>query len=404
MTSEANEPPQSGLPKGRPKHAKLARPDFGQFGRNEFAFVGTDCSTIKRVCGQIIAQLSAKNWKIGYIDAAHPKGDCPEPLPGRLADGAATEFSDNISHGQFFLKNKPNPFQNRAFFNENNLIFINGNHFAGQKQVVFMDPKKEASLQKRLAQLTDVAAFMFPDGQTAPFEWLKTALPNWAEIPVFHHENRSGLVDFFEKMAQISVAPLSGLVLAGGKSERMGRDKGAIEWYDGEPQRDFLAKMLQKLLADGTDSPEIFIAGRPGQFPAGGQFPVQPDSFTGLGPLGAILTAFREKPGAAWLVVACDLPLLDPATVDFLIKNRRPDCVATAFRNPANGMPEPLITIWEPMSYAVILSFLAQGYSCPRKVLMNADCHLLDAPNPAALTNVNTPEEAAEVQKMGGFR
>ena len=73
--------------------------------------------------------------------------------------------------------------------------------------------------------------------------------------------------------------------------------------------------------------------------------------------------------------------------------------MATAFRSPVNAFPEPLIAIWEPRSYPVLLQFLAQGYSCPRKVLINSPVELLEAPNPLALKNVNTPEELAEVRE-----
>ncbi|HNM25011.1 MAG TPA: NTP transferase domain-containing protein, partial [Saprospiraceae bacterium] len=122
------------------------------------------------------------------------------------------------------------------------------------------------------------------------------------------------------------------------------------------------------------------------------------DTFADLGPYGAILSAFRSQPDAAWLVVACDLPLLDAETLRFLADNRAVGATATAFRSPHDDMPEPLIAIWEPKSYAQLLSFLAQGYSCPRKVLLNTDTRLLDAPRAAALTNVNTPEE---LEKLG---
>jgi molybdopterin-guanine dinucleotide biosynthesis protein A len=73
--------------------------------------------------------------------------------------------------------------------------------------------------------------------------------------------------------------------------------------------------------------------------------------------------------------------------------------IATAFNSPDNEFPEPLITIWEPKSYSILLSFLAQGYSCPRKVLINSDVNLLQAPNPEALTNVNTPEDLEKVKR-----
>ena len=113
--------------------------------------------------------------------------------------------------------------------------------------------------------------------------------------------------------------------------------------------------------------------------------------------MGAILSAFRENPNAAWLVVACDLPLLDETTLNFLIKNRDTSKIATTFRSPESkeGFPEPLITIWEPKSYPVLLQFLAQGISCPRKVLINSDVHVLDAPLPETLMNANTPDDKA---------
>ena len=99
-------------------------------------------------------------------------------------------------------------------------------------------------------------------------------------------------------------------------------------------------------------------------------------------------------------MVACDLPLLDESTLKYLLENRNPSSLATAYVNAEDGFPEPLITIWEPKSYPVLLAYLAQGYSCPRKVLINSDTHLLKAPDATALTNVNTPEELDQVKRM----
>ncbi|MGZ3929785.1 MAG: hypothetical protein ACXVJG_22695, partial [Mucilaginibacter sp.] len=83
----------------------------------------------------------------------------------------------------------------------------------------------------------------------------------------------------------------------------------------------------------------------------------------------------------------------------FLIEQRKTSAVATAFNSPDNEFPEPLITIWEPKSYPILLAFLAQGYSCPRKALINNEVNLLKSPNPEALTNVNTPEDLEKVKR-----
>ena len=74
--------------------------------------------------------------------------------------------------------------------------------------------------------------------------------------------------------------------------------------------------------------------------------------------------------------------------------------MATAFESPYNNLPEPLITIWEPKSYPVLLSFLSQGYTCPAKVLRNSDTTILKIKNPEALTNVNTQEELEKIQQV----
>ena len=130
------------------------------------------------------------------------------------------------------------------------------------------------------------------------------------------------------------------------------------------------------------------------------EYPLVVDTYLNLGPMGAILSAFRQDPNSAWLVVACDLPLLDAATIGYLLKNRNPSAIATAFRSPVDEFPEPLIAIWEPKAYPALLSFLAQGFSCPRKVLINSPVELLTAPDPMALRNANTPEEAVEIARL----
>ena len=53
---------------------------------------------------------------------------------------------------------------------------------------------------------------------------------------------------------------------------------------------------------------------------------------------------------------------------------------------------EPLITIYEPKAYPVLLQYLAQGYSCPRKMLINSDVEIIEVDD-SLIRNINTPEE-----------
>jgi molybdopterin-guanine dinucleotide biosynthesis protein A len=53
---------------------------------------------------------------------------------------------------------------------------------------------------------------------------------------------------------------------------------------------------------------------------------------------------------------------------------------------------EPLITIYEPKAYPILLQYLAQGYSCPRKMLINNDVEIVEVDDDL-IQNINTPEE-----------
>ena len=102
-----------------------------------------------------------------------------------------------------------------------------------------------------------------------------------------------------------SIAKLYGLVLSGGKSTRMGTDKGLIE-YHGVPQREYLYNLLSQVCEN------TFISLREEQkaeVPETMKTIVDLNEFRG--PYNGLLSAHKKYPDAAWLVLACDLPLMD---------------------------------------------------------------------------------------------
>lgn len=189
---------------------------------------------------------------------------------------------------------------------------------------------------------------------------------------------------FFETRAPA----IKGLVLAGGRSVRMGQDKGLIPWH-GKPQREYLVLLLESL---GLPA---YISCRPDQAADLEAYPVIVDQLADQGPLGAIYSAFQTDPQSAWLVLACDMPLLDAGVIRYLLEQRNPALAATAYRAPAfsDHSPDPLAAIWEPAILPVIERRLLAGLRCARKALVEAGVHVLDAPDPLKLSNVNTPED-----------
>ena len=182
---------------------------------------------------------------------------------------------------------------------------------------------------------------------------------------------------------------LLGLVLAGGRSKRMQRDKAALQYRPGETQLDAAVRLL------GSRVAQVFVSVRADQRDdeTRAAYPHIVDRGDVEGPIAGISAALAAHPDAAWLVLACDLPFLDARTLDTLIAARDPHADATAFRSTHDGLPEPLCAIYEPRALAAITAHIAAGKNCPRKFLINGHAVLLTQPNPRALDNVNTVAE-----------
>lgn len=109
-------------------------------------------------------------------------------------------------------------------------------------------------------------------------------------------------------------APLTGILLAGGKSSRMGREKGLVE-FRGKP----LISYGIDLLSTYTD--QILISSANPDYLQFG-FDMVPDEMTGRGP-AAGLAASLNRTRTDWnLVLACDLPFMEPELIDQLLSVR----------------------------------------------------------------------------------
>ena len=161
-----------------------------------------------------------------------------------------------------------------------------------------------------------------------------------------------------------ATAPLVGVVLAGGQSRRMGAAKWALD-YHGEPQAHRTARLLGRRVR-----PRRAVGRRAGPRPAA-DLPVVADARRVRGPAAGILAALAAFPGAALLVVA-----VRPAAARRADARRRsspratPARLATAFRSPRDGSPEPLCAVWEPAA-AAVLAARGRGRpaACPRRFL-----------------------------------
>lgn len=358
------------------KHPPLASPYSGTFARLEWAVLGATCSAVR----QLVADLSPllrKAGKLAFVDASH------EP---------ATPLTDldYLQQGQglqLHWQQAPGDRLQQGYFNHTAIALVNGNHFEAERQLLVVDPERLPKLEKRMHQCKQVDALILKDSDTELPEFLKQHLPDWEQLPRFLLTDKDKLANWMLVQQRSSIPPLQGLILAGGHSRRMGFDKGQIVYHQ-QPQREHLYQLLTGM---GISTK---LSCRPDQVPDMPRgFELLPDSFLGLGPMGALLSAFREAPDSAWLVLACDLPLVDEKALRYLTEQRDPAAAATAYRNPDNQLPEPLIAIWEPAMYTVLLQLLNRGKACVRKAMMQAGTQLVDPPDARILINVNTPDD-----------
>ncbi len=363
------------------KHPPLLRPLGDHYARTDVALVGSTCAVMDELIVSWSATLQPAFKTLSVI------GDHAESPEGTLLQIGSKRFSTPESGW-----NEYDERLQRSYFD---CALVNGNHYPAARQIVFIDEKKASTLERRREQLTNVIAIILVGGarQQVP-TWLKEDLAGKPAPQVSSLETADGLVlPILENLLRTRVPALKTLVLTGGKSQRMGQRKADLVYRpDGKTEAERIALICNELL---PGSVHISVAD-PEQTPLKG-FPNLPDRFPGLGAAGAICTAFMTDPNAAWLVIACDLPLLEKEQIQTLLKARSPGRLATAYQLASQRFPEPLIAIYEPKAYQRLLQFLSMGYACPRKVLINSDVNKLVTKDERPFMNANTPEERAEV-------
>ena len=183
-----------------------------------------------------------------------------------------------------------------------------------------------------------------------------------------------------------------GLLLIGGKSSRMGSDKSELVLRDGLTQRERGIKLL-KSVCD-----QVFISTNEDT----GEPNAITDAFGQVGPLGAIASAQQHDSDTPWLVLACDLPLLEEEHLQSLVKNRSDTHKASYFASASDNLPEPLCAIWEPGSVQAVRTALKSGRKCPRSVLIalqdRGEGHALPSPGLWPLANTNTEADLIEIR------
>lgn len=362
------------------KHTNLVKRNNDIFAPNEVTFLGSNCNTISKLVIQLSESL--KQYNLAYFDASHNKEEDTNILSKYVFHHKGNLAISSLG--------KINAYQQRLDFAKYDLVFVNGNHYKGAKQILILDEAKESSVLKRIDQLDDIQCIIKLNSETEIFPFLKQKYLDISSKPVYLIDNIDEISKHIHSIIKAKVAPVKGLILVGGKSTRMGYDKAKLN-YHGKPQKENIKNIIENC---GLKT--FYSIGNNNIFkPSENEIS---DKFIDLGPFGGICSAFQQNPNTAWLVIATDLPFIDEEIIQLLLTKRNSSKAATCIKGKGKQFPEPLITIYEPKAYPILLQYLAQGYSCPRKMLINSDVEIIEVED-HFIQNVNTPEEFEKAKK-----
>lgn len=186
---------------------------------------------------------------------------------------------------------------------------------------------------------------------------------------------------------------VAGLLLAGGYSRRMGRDKAGMI-YHGRDQLHHAFDLLQSLTT------ACYVAIREDQLAEDHRstLPCLLDIAGVAGPAAGLLAAQRRHPEASWLLLACDMPLMDRSTLQALLLAAKVDQQAAVIAYAAaDGRIEPMCSLWRPASKVCLQREATTSRIGLRHIAEQLRIRLLQAAEPERLVNANTPDESAAI-------
>jgi len=207
--------------------------------------------------------------------------------------------------------------------------------------------------------------------------------------------------------------PLSGAVLSGGQSRRLGQDKALLRLWD--PQGPTLLEATINRLAAICDEVLVISDGPHPDWPALAARTVE-DRYPGGGSLGGIYTGLLEAAHPFLLVVACDMPFLQPTLLRYMAGRPRDYDVLIPRMHVTKEQKtnqdahqlhlEPLHAIYGRPCREPMRALLERGerqiirfFPAVRVRYLTAEEIAPFDPQGLAFWNVNTPKDLEEVRR-----
>jgi len=187
----------------------------------------------------------------------------------------------------------------------------------------------------------------------------------------------------------------TGIVLAGGASKRMGRDKALVE-LDGHALVSIGAAAMQAAGADHV----LVVGGDEDGVRALGLDWI-PDEHPGEGPLGGVISGLRASPHPLAVVLACDMPRIDADTVERLVAALVEQPQAMAAVAVADEQRQALTAAYRHRILPILERAFAAGERAPRRALEAVRVVEVAGLDPERLADVDRPEDLSRYDSPG---
>ncbi|HQO50916.1 MAG TPA: molybdenum cofactor guanylyltransferase [Bacteroidales bacterium] len=186
------------------------------------------------------------------------------------------------------------------------------------------------------------------------------------------------------------MALITGIVLAGGKSNRFGSDK-ALAVY-GELQ---LIEYSIHVVQPCCD--RVVISANSNNYKHLG-YNVVKDNYSNAGPLAGIEASMKMFPSEIYLVASCDIPLINSSIYRKMIQSMKGVQAAVACNK--NGQAEPLIAVYAADVYQTIKDHLEKGHFKANLILEKIRCNYITVDDEVLLRNINTLEQLEQIREL----
>ncbi len=189
---------------------------------------------------------------------------------------------------------------------------------------------------------------------------------------------------------------VSGIILAGGQSSRMGQDKGLLVLH-GKPLVQHIIDALKPITSN------IIIIANSDDYKKFG-YPVYNDIIKEKGPVGGIYTALSNSSSLNNIILSCDTPFISTDFLRFLVSKSKKSLVTVpSFNNKIH----PLIGVYKKTAICVFKKALEDGdpYNFNLKLMRvneHLNCHIVNVDekqfNEQLFFNINTPNDFKQAQ------